>query len=214
MVSALYPRRSGSSALTISTSSSTHWVLDDWTYRDQRQRVQVATGLLAAVFFGCRPCSLFDTRVKFDEELGEAADGLAVANGQSDTKDELDDIDIDTGNDPKRKRVRDPVMVVDPDCMADSDSSTAYDSDSDSNSDSSTACENDSDSDSRSVYLPEDDDGDTDDDCGAGPEKTRAFLYRHFTIAIVPNETPGKPNMVFMKATLLQTKGEDNNPRM
>jgi len=28
----------------------THWVLDDWTYRDERQRVQVAAGLLAAVF--------------------------------------------------------------------------------------------------------------------------------------------------------------------
>ncbi len=144
-------------------------------------------------------------------ESDEAADDLA---GPSDTKDELDDIDIDTGKDPKRKPVSDPVMVVDPDCMVDSDSSTAYDGDSDSDSDSSTACENDGDSDSSSVYLQDDDDSDTDDDCGAGPEKTRAFLYRHFTIAIVPNETPGKPNMVFMKATLLHTKGEDNNPRM
>lgn len=45
----------------------THWVLDDATYTDERQRVQVATGILAAVFFGCRPCSLFDTRVKLDD---------------------------------------------------------------------------------------------------------------------------------------------------
>ncbi|KAL2048924.1 hypothetical protein ABVK25_010777 [Lepraria finkii] len=156
----------------------THWVLDNWTYRDERQRVQVAAGLLAAVFFGCRPCSLFDTRVKFDEELGEAADDLAVANGQSDMKDELDDIDMDTGIDPKRTRVSDPVMVVDPDYMIDSDSSTAYDGDGDSHSGSSTACENDSDSGSSSVYLPDDDDtdGDTDDDCGAGSEKTRALI--------------------------------------
>ncbi|KAL9134380.1 MAG: hypothetical protein Q9175_004440, partial [Cornicularia normoerica] len=140
------------------------------------------------------PCSLFDTRVKFDEELGEATDDLVIANAQSDTKNELNDMDIDTGNDPKRKRVSDPVMIVDPDCIVDSDSSTA--------------CENNGDSDSSSVYLPDD------DDYGAGPEKTRAFLYRHFTIAIVPNETPGKPNMVFMKATLLYTKGEYNNPRI
>ena len=167
----------------------------------------MAAGLLAAVFFGCRPCLLFDTRVKFDEELGEAADDTAVANGQSDIKDELDDINIDTGNDPKRTRVSDPVMVIDPDCTVDGDS----------DSDSSTACENDSDSDSGSVYLPDgdDSDGDTDDDdCGAGPEKTRAFLYRRFTIAIVPNKTPGKPNIVFVKATLRYTKGEDNNPRI
>ena len=37
----------------------THWVLDDSTFKDERQRVQVATGLLTAAFLGCRPCSLF-----------------------------------------------------------------------------------------------------------------------------------------------------------
>ena len=31
---------------------------------------------LAAVFFGCRPCSLFDTRVKLDQHLGELDDDL------------------------------------------------------------------------------------------------------------------------------------------
>jgi len=41
----------------------THWVLDDATYSDDRQRGQVATGIVMAVFFGCRLCSLFDTRV-------------------------------------------------------------------------------------------------------------------------------------------------------
>lgn len=169
----------------------THWVLDDRTYNDERQRVQVATGLLAAVFFGCRPCSLFDTRVKLEKELGELAD-----DGQSNMRYELNNIDMDAGRD----------------CKFNSDSSTAYDGD--SNSNPSTACENDSDSDSSLVYPTNNNDGDTDDDCGAGPEKTRAFLYRHFTIIIVPNETPGKPNMVFMKVTLRHTKGEDNNPRM
>ena len=54
---------------------------------------------------------------------------------------------------------------------------------------------------------------DTDDDCDGGPEETRTFLYRHFTITIVANETPRKLDLVFMKATVLQTKGEDNNPR-
>ncbi|SLM37821.1 Protein of unknown function DUF3435 [Lasallia pustulata] len=71
----------------------------------------------------------------------------------------------------------------------------------------------DSDSDSGCLYNC-DEDCDTDDDCGAGPEATRSFLYRHFAISIVANQTPGKPNLVFMKATLLQTKGEDNNRRL
>ena len=34
------------------------------------------------------------------------------------------------------------------------------------------------------------------------------------SITIVPHSIPGKPNVVFMKATLLHTKGEDNNLRM
>jgi len=31
----------------------THWVPDNAAYTDERQQVQVATGMLAAVFFGC-----------------------------------------------------------------------------------------------------------------------------------------------------------------
>lgn len=70
-----------------------------------------------------------------------------------------------------------------------------------------------SDSDSGSLYNYSED-CDTDDDYNAGPKEIRSFLYRHFTISIVANRTPRKPNLVFMKATLLYTKGEDNNPRM
>lgn len=45
----------------------THWVYDSNTYHDEHQRVQVATGLLLAVYTGCRPVSLFDTSErKFD----------------------------------------------------------------------------------------------------------------------------------------------------
>lgn len=104
-------------------------------------------------------------------------------------------------------------MAVDSDRKFDSDSSAAHDFNSDSSS--SAAYENDSDSDSRSVYEPDDeDDCNTNDDCGAGPEEIRAFLYRHFIITIVPHWTPWKPNMVFMKTILLHTKGEDDNLRM
>ena len=191
----------------------THWVLDDRTYDDEHQRVQVATGLLAAVFFGCRPCSLFDTRVKLDEDWGKLDDDLLVAHGQIHPETELDDLDSNANEDVRGTRVANTAMAIDSECKFDSDSSTACDGDGDK--DSSTAWENGSDNDSCSAYDPDDeDDGATDDDCGAGPEETRAFLYRHFTITIVPHSTPGKPNTVFMKATLLYTKGEDNNPRM
>jgi len=103
-------------------------------------------------------------------------------------------------------------MNADRDCKFNSDFSTAYDGD--SNSNPSTACENDSDSDFSLVYPINNNDSDTDDNCGAGPEKTQAFLYQHFTIIIVFNETSRKPNMVFMKVTLRHIKGEDNNSRM
>jgi hypothetical protein len=167
----------------------THWVFDDSTYDDERQRVQVAAGLLTAVFFGCRPCSLFDTRVKLDDpnDSDEPIDNMADAT--------------------KSGRDVDSVMAVDTDCKVNGDSSTACDSEMDSDNDS------DNDSDSSSIYDC-DADCDTDDDYDAGPEETRSFLYRHFTISIVANRTPGKPNLVFMKATLLHTKGEDKNPRM
>jgi hypothetical protein len=56
------------------------------------------------------------------------------------------------------------------------------------------------------VYLPDDnDDGDTDDDYSAGPEKTRAFLYRHFTIG------SRSPEWMDLWAHALDDKGE--NPR-
>lgn len=192
----------------------THWVLDDRTYDDERQRVQVAAGLLAAVFFGCRPCSLFDTRVKFDDETGDLAKNRAVANSPSETKYQSNDIDMDIGGETKRRGASDHAMVVGLDCNVDSNSSTACDGDSDSHSSTAYGGDSDSDSDAASVHRTDGEDCDTDDDCTAGLETTRAFLYRHFTITIVPHQTPGNPNLIFMKATLLHTKGEDNNPRM
>ena len=50
----------------------THWVLDDSTFKDERQRIQVAIDLLTIAFFDCRSCSLFDTRVKFDSDNSNA----------------------------------------------------------------------------------------------------------------------------------------------
>ena len=168
----------------------THWVLDDSTFKDERQRVQVATSLLTAAFLSCRPCSLFNTQVKIDEPDGSdvPTDDTAVASAQGGRR-AVNAIKMDASN---------PVKSI-----HDGDSNTPWDSDSDS----------DSNSDSDSFYHC-DEECNTDNNYNAGPKETQLFLYRHFTISIVANPTPGKPNLVFMKATLLHTKGEDNNPQM
>lgn len=186
-------------------------MLDNATYTDERQRVQVATGILVAVFFGCRPCSLFDTRVKFDEsnDSDEPLDTKAVARAETSRKGS-GEVKIARGR-HRKCYDDDTVLRIDSGCEVDDDSSTTNDEN--SNCDSGSDIDSGSNSDISSIDAP-DEDLDTDDDYDAGPEKTRTFLYRHFTIIIVANETPGKPNLVFMKATLLHTKGEDNNPRM
>ncbi len=119
----------------------------------------------------------------------------------------------------------DILMIVDSDCGIDSKPNTVHDNDSGGYSDSNTAYDSESDNNSNTTYDGDsdsdlsllyniDDDCDTDDECTAGSEETRSFLYRHITIYIVPSSTPKTPNTIFTKITLLHTKGEDNNPRV
>ncbi|KAL9577130.1 MAG: hypothetical protein Q9203_007573, partial [Teloschistes exilis] len=159
----------------------THWVLDDSVFKDERQRVQLAKGLLAAAFFDCRPCSLFDTRVNLTETSTiDSPDGqgkVRLKTGAGNT-----DIYISQRNRPSGTHSHQDYSAT-----TDSDSDPCYISDSDSG---------------------------TDDDYDTGPEETRSFLYRHIKIHIVANPTPGQPNLVFLKAMLLHTKGQDRNPRV
>ena len=175
-----------------------------------------------AAFFGCRPRLLFGTRVKFDSSVN---DGLgkptksATATQRADVgKQNSNDVYMDDIYDTKSCG-DDNVMAVQSNYRVGNESSSARESDrGDSDSVFSTADSSNSDSDSDSdsyscsVYNSRED-GDT-GDYDAGLEKTRSFLYRHFTISIVPNLTTRKPNMVFMKAALLHTKGVNHNPRM
>jgi len=130
-----------------------------------------------------------------------------------------DEATYDGGHYRKRRRDGDAITAVSSGCDVDnntgtvSDENSDGDNDNDNDSDSNYWSGNDHDSDSSSIYS-DDEDADTDDEFDAGPEETRAFLYRHFTISIVANEIPGKPNLVFMNATLLHTKGDGNHPRM
>ena len=168
----------------------------------------MATGILAAVCFGCRPCTLFDTRLKFDDpnDSDEPLETVAVVKATKSRQDS-DEAKDDGGYHRKRGRNDNTTTAVDSGCHVDGDTSSVSDSDSNYWSGS------DHNSDSNSIYT-NDEDLDTDNEYDAGPEETRSFLYRHFTISRVANETPGKPNLVFMKATLLHTKGEDNHLRM
>ena len=165
--------------------------------------MQVATDILAAVFFGCRSCSLFDIRVKFDDsnKSDEPPDTKTIdiaKNGRMDPHENK----VDGGRHMRTKRSCNTVMVIDSGCEVDSDPGRISDN-----------VDNNSDSEFSSTYA-DDRGSDTDNNCDAELEETRTFLYRHFTITIVANKTPGKPNLVFIKATLLHTKGENNNPRM
>ncbi|KAK2853273.1 hypothetical protein FQN49_005240, partial [Arthroderma sp. PD_2] len=54
----------------------------------------------------------------------------------------------------------------------------------------------------------------TDDEYDAGPEVTAAMVWRHITFHIIRNPTPGQPNILLAKITLLHTKGGDKNPRV
>ena len=185
-------------------------VLDDSVFPDERQRLQHSTGILMGAFFGCRLCSLFDTRVKLD---------LPNIDDIS-----LNDSKVFRENSANSKFKDDNWMVFNPDCDinklrmihdskddSSSDDMTACGSEEDGNSD--TPYDDDSDSDSNSLYEVGGN-SDTDDECTAGFEETRSFLYRHFTIYIVPNPDPEKPNTIFTKITPIHTKGEDNNPRL
>ena len=174
----------------------THWALDENTYSDERQRVQVATGILAAAFFGCRPCSLFDTRVNVSVRTN-SSDVVTSVEGETSHERHMEIEGQTTVRRGSSSRVRQARNRI---------------GESEQESNNSAGEDSDSEPESLTCAIPED--SETDDDYGAGAEETRAFLYRHFSIIIVPGEIPGKPNVIFMKATLLHTKGEDNNPRM
>ena len=144
-------------------------------------------------FFGCRPCLLFDTRAKFNNSendgSGEPIKHATATQRANIGKQSSSDVYMDDTYDTKSCSDGD-VMAVRSNYIVGNESSSTRESESDRDSNS------DSDSDSGSVYNSGED-GDTDDNYDTGLVKTRSFLYKHFTISIVPNPTSGKPNMVF-----------------
>ena len=209
----------------------TLWVLDESVFADEHQRTLVATGILASVYFGVRLVSLFDTRVKVDDP-GSAPDiryeaspvdsrvnddrygdssRTYRATGRAPAK--------KTGSRRTRKRHNSSTDMSDTcdssTCSDNTNSLSDYsrdivdstDVDSDSVAESTTGSDSQSITDDEAASY-------TDDDYDGGDEETGAFLYRHFTVFLVKSPVAGKPNYIFMKATLLHTKGEEKNPRM
>ena len=181
---------------------------DDRVYGDERQRVQVATGLLMAAYFGCRPCSLFDTRVRISNDC-------ETPNATNKPKVKSNSNCYGTYNSSGE------------DTFVNSDGDSDGDSDDDTDLRIDTAIRSDSNDESkcdgkghgtRALHVDRDDntDGDsgTDDGYDGGTEETRSILYRHVSIIMVRNPALGQPNIVLMKVTLLHTKGEDNKPKM
>ena len=86
----------------------THWALDTATYTDERQRVQVAAGILIATFTGCRPVSLFDTgRASYaipdtpdaQSQGGYGEDNVSIADSDSEADADSDpDSDLGQGS--------------------------------------------------------------------------------------------------------------------
>lgn len=131
----------------------------DSVFPDERQRLQHSTGVLMGAFFGCRLCSLFDTRVKLDLL-------------------KIDDLSSDDGkvvrdNGANNKLKDNNSIVFDSDCQSNKPRkihNNNDDSSSEKDGDSDTAYDDDSDSNSNSLYDLGDN-SDTDDECTANPKK-------------------------------------------
>ena len=167
-----------------------HWVYDDTVYRDEQQRSYVPTGILMASYFGCRPVSMFDTRIKFEDEddSRKPADRSAVAGNPEHGSDEAKD--QDTANDMDWDDEQATLVNFNSDLDQEADASQCSDDHSDTDSDSGT-----------------------DDGVDAGLDDTGSLLWRYVTFVIARSCHPGEPNLLFAKVTITHTKGEDNCPR-
>lgn len=146
---------------------------------------------------------MFDTRLKFEEE----EEGKAISSNKDESEPELQvhrngtqitsggiqEISSSGPSDDNDGYISDVSTAVNSDCDASDDCSTSYDSEGESEGESES-------------------DNDTDDGIYGGSDDTRALLWRHISFFTAPNQTPGLPDVVFAKITIIHTKGEDNRP--
>jgi len=149
-----------------------HWVHDDSSFPGEQQRNQVPTGLLMAAYFGCRPVSIFDTRLIFedDENATKPDERVKVHSGPS------------SSNDNQGTSGSDEDVAMDSDW--DEEQATFVNSDLDADSDE--------DGDGSTDYDSESDDG-TDDDFDAGLTPTSPYPSNHLLLSIhIPALLPAK----------------------
>ncbi len=166
-----------------------HWIHDDSIFSDEQQRNQVLTNLLMTAYFDCRSISMFDTRLKLEDDenmikLNERIkihSDLSASNDNQETSDSNEDVAMNSDWNEEQ------ATLVNSNSNADSDDddndSTDYDSESDN---------------------------DIDDDFDANLEKTRSLLWRYITFIIVLNSISEKLNILFIKIMLIHIKREDN----
>lgn len=89
-------------------------MLDDSTFKNERQRIQVVINLFTIAFFDCRSCSLFDTRVKLDDldDSNVLIDDIVIVN-LFEARKIVNDVKMNEMNDLKSNRNDDIKMFID-----------------------------------------------------------------------------------------------------
>ena len=108
---------------------------DDAVFRDKQQRSYVPAGILMASYFGCRPVSMVDTRLQFEDEnvARKPADHAAAASRPRNGGEDQEARDTDKNMDWEDDRAT--LINSDYDLDVNDNASTYYDSDSDSGTD-------------------------------------------------------------------------------
>lgn len=164
-----------------------HWALCNLVFPYEEQRNQVPAGILIAAYFGLRPVSVFDTRLK----LRDGEENTLADNKTLDYKNYIDP----NGN----QEIGSSNKASDSNNDGDNDTPTLVDFDDSFSSGRSTDCDSES-------------DNDTDDGIHDGSDDTRTMLWRHITFLTAPDPTLGLLNVVIALVTIVHTKGEDNRP--
>jgi hypothetical protein len=216
-----------------------HWVWHRVVFADEIQRLLLATGILLAGVSGCRLVSLFDTRVKIDNDEAkddrDSHDKLDSDNFTDSDTTPMNSMNMEDYAVLNSQGELDDSKVSDSECGTDTEPNTHSDADMDNDkyneTDSEASSEVEGDLD---CYLENDlfnetdtesgadddlnwnsnDSSVTDDEYDTGVEETRTILWRHIAFHIIPSPVKGRPNILMAKLTLLHTKGEDRKPRV
>lgn len=89
-------------------------MFDNSTFKNERKRVQVVIDLFTIAFFDCQSCSLFDTRIKFDDldNSNVLIDNIVVVTSFK-VKKIVNDVKMNEMNDLKSNRNDNTKMSID-----------------------------------------------------------------------------------------------------